>query len=83
MDGLDIIQTLTEVANLSVSVKKMSGALADSQTKLQLARSAIQTAIHELGEYNTSKTWVVEYLNGVLENLKWKLIWNIILLVHL
>lgn len=71
MDGLDIIQTLTEVANLSVSVKKMSGALSDSQTKLQLARSAIQTVIHELEEEQTGeRDWLIKYLYGVLENLK-------------
>jgi hypothetical protein len=68
---LDVIQTLTELASLSLSVKKMSGALADSQTKLQLATSMIQTAIHELEENAfPAEIWLREYLIEGLEHLK-------------
>lgn len=71
MDTLDIIQTLTEVANLSVSVKKMGVSLSDSQTKLQLATSMIQTAIHELEENAfPAEIWLREYLIEGLEHLK-------------
>jgi hypothetical protein len=64
MDRLDVIQTLTEVASLSVSVNKM-------YTQLQLSRSAIQTVIHELEEEQTGeRDWLITYLYGVLENLK-------------
>jgi len=71
MDTLDVIQTLTEVANLSVSVKKMGNVLADSQTKLQLARSMIETAIHELEENAfPAEIWLVEYLREGLEHLE-------------
>lgn len=71
MDTLDVIQTLTEVANLSVSVKKMGVSLSDSQTKLQLATSMIQTAIHELEENAfPAEIWLREYLIEGLEHLK-------------
>jgi hypothetical protein len=46
--------------------------LVDAQVKLQLAKSAIQTAIHEL-ENDPSpcgSPWLEEYLREVLEHLK-------------
>jgi hypothetical protein len=71
MDTLDVIQTLTEVASLSLSVRKMGEALADSQSKLQLATSMIETAIHELGENAfPAENWLREYLSEGLEHLK-------------
>jgi hypothetical protein len=66
MEKIDVIQTLTEVASLTVSVNKM-------YAQLQLARSAIQTAIHELEttpDAPDEPAWLIEYLQGVLENLK-------------
>jgi hypothetical protein len=71
MDTLDVIQTLTEVASLSVSVRKMGEALADKQSKLQLSTSMIETAIHELEENAfPAEIWLVEYLREGLEHLK-------------
>jgi hypothetical protein len=71
MDTLDVIQTLTEVANLSLSVRKMGEALADKQSKLQLSTSMIETAIHELEENAfPAEIWLVEYLREGLEHLK-------------
>lgn len=70
MDTLDIVQTLTEVASLSVSVRKMGNHLADTKSKLQLAKSMIETVIHELGENPfPSQIWLKEYLREGLEHL--------------
>lgn len=70
MNSLDIVQTFTEIANLSIAVRKMSNHLSDSEAKLQLARSAIQTVIHELDEGNISSDWLGEYLREALVHLR-------------
>ncbi len=73
METLDVIQTLTELVSLSTSVRKMGSVLADRETKLQLARSMIGTAIYELGlkEHSVSEeAWLKEYLIEGLEQLK-------------
>lgn len=73
MDTLDVIQTLTELVSLSASVRKMESVLADRETKLQLARSMIGTAIKELELVEGSspeRVWLREYLTEGLEHLK-------------
>jgi hypothetical protein len=73
METLDVIQTLTELVNLSVSVRSMGSLLADRETKLQLARSMIGTVIHELELKEDSapeQAWLKEYLMEGLEHLK-------------
>ena len=69
-ETIDVIQALTEIANITVAVNKIQNRLADTETKLQLAKSAIKTVIRELEELDTVEDWIVEYLNGVLEDLK-------------
>ena len=73
MDTLDVIQTLTELASLTASIRKAYADLAETQAKVQLAKSAIGTAIHELEttpDAPDEPDWLIKYLRGVLENLK-------------
>jgi len=47
--------------------------LSNTLSKLQLAKSAIQTAIHELEttpDVPDEPDWLIKYLRGVLEDLK-------------